>query len=217
MIFKSLSSLLFPPRCLDCDGWLGPSWDGVAFCSPCYDHLHFLKTPAHLPKLKKQYFNEAHSVLAYEGKVLDWVHQFKYHRQFYVGKELGFLLAQFPLSWGDYDALVPVPLHWWRQLRRGFNPSSFLATRLSRHIQKPVLSCLKRIHPTPPQAKLSQEERLKNISGAFATLTPRKNPAKHILLIDDVLTTGATVNECAKVLSKAGAQRIDVLTVARPL
>lgn len=213
MIFKSLASLLFPSRCIGCETWLDVP---EQICASCYGALNFLKTPAHLPKLSKQYFAAAYSAVAYEGELLQWVARFKYHQQFYVGRELVSLLIQAPVDFKKYDFFVPVPLHWHRQIKRGFNHSHFLAHSLGKKFYKPVSPLLKRTRSTPAQAKLTSEARLKNVRDAFA-LRSKNVEEKSILLIDDVLTTGATVNECAKVLHQAGAKHIDILTVARAL
>lgn len=206
----SLLSLLFPPRCIGCEAW------GKTLCEECRAQLNFLKTPAHLPHLNKKYFGAAHSALAYEGRVHDWIHQYKYRRRWEVGRELAALLQEAPLDWKNVEALVPVPLHWRRLLGRGFNPSHFLAHALGKKIEKPVLHLLQRKKPTPQQTKLSQEARLKNVAGAFQ-IRRKVPPKQRLLIIDDVLTTGATVNECAKILIGAGAAHVDVLTLARAL
>lgn len=211
MILKSLAALVFPARCVGCDAW------GKLLCPNCYGKLHFLKTPAFLPRLSKKYFEEAHSVLAYEHLALDWIHQYKYHRKLYLTSVLTSLLSEAGLDWESYDGLVPVPLYWWRQLRRGFNPTHLLTRELGKKIDKPVLACLKKVRWSQPQTKLSQEDRLKNVKGTFACGKKSDLKDLSLLLIDDVLTTGATANECAKVLKKSGVRKVDVLTLARPL
>lgn len=210
MNFGWITDIVFPPRCIGCDRW------GVMLCGACRSSLRFLRTAAHLPRLDKQYFGEAYSALAYEGLAADWIHQFKYSRKFFVGRQLAALLAETPVPWGDYDFLVPVPLHWRRQWRRGFNPSRLLAHQLGKKRAKPVGDFLKRVRGTPQQTRLSLEARLKNTAGAFAARKPFSAKSR-LLLIDDVLTTGSTVNECARVLKKGGAGRVDVLTLARTL
>lgn len=216
-MLKSLASLVFPPRCIGCDCWL--TAEALGLCANCFSRLNFLPAPAHLPHLKPCYADIAYSTLAYEGVVLQWIHQFKYHRQFYLGKALVPLMAAMDLEWDSFDCLVPAPLHWWRRLRRGFNPSHLLAYRLGRQLNKTVLPCLSKSRRTPPQTKLSRTERLKNVKGSFtiSSKAQTKIAKKSLLLIDDVLTTGATVNECAKVLKKAGAKQVAVLTLARTL
>ncbi|MDO8527511.1 MAG: ComF family protein [Deltaproteobacteria bacterium] len=217
-IYQSLLSLIFPRRCIECHAWL-ESAEKEAICPTCFSRLNFLKVEAHLPKIGKKYFEEAWSVVAYEPPVLDWIHQYKYHRQFHLGPALSDLFLKLDLPWKKYDAIVPVPLHWWRQVRRGFNPSHLLAHQLAQKTGRPLWHCLKKKKSTPPQAKLSSEERLKNMKDVFTPRLKMKTQIKksRLLLVDDVLTTGSTANECARVLMKMGAAQVDVLTLARPL
>ena len=217
-IWKSLSSLVFLNRCIGCDAWLEESHGG-SICADCFAKLHFLETPAHLPHLFTTYFDKAYSALAYEGVVLDWVHHYKYHRKLYWAPVLSDFLTSFDLDWQTYDAVTFVPLHWRRRFSRGFNPSHLLAHRIAKQKGFPLVDLLKRVRVTASQTKLRYGERIKNVQGAFKKI-PRKKfsvKEKSLLLIDDVLTTGATVNECAKVLKKSGAKKVDVFTLARPL
>lgn len=116
----------------------------------------------------------------------------------------------------DADLILPVPLHWLRLLKRRYNQSAILAERLSRETgvaHDPDL--LKRTRHTPVQGHLSSKDRYKNVRDAFSVRDKTKILNKKIILIDDVYTTGATVQECTEVLYAAGAGRVDVLTVAR--
>jgi ComF family protein len=111
------------------------------------------------------------------------------------------------------DLLTPVPLHPRRLRRRGFNQALLLAqaftgVRLSR-------DALIRVRHTPPQTGLNPKERHHNVKGAFAVARPQEVAGKHVCLVDDVFTTGATVRECARTLRQAGAHTVTVLTVAR--
>ncbi len=118
----------------------------------------------------------------------------------------------------DADLLVPVPLHYFRLVRRGFNQSAWLAAALARSTGTPVLvDALNRRKHTPIQGGLSPDARRRNVEGAFAVSgrKRRRIAGKRILLIDDVLTTGATVQACARALKSGGAAGIDVLTLAR--
>ncbi|TKS59964.1 MAG: hypothetical protein EWM72_01821 [Nitrospira sp.] len=111
---------------------------------------------------------------------------------------------------------MPVPLHIQRLREREFNQSLLLADRIGRHLDTPVsFTDLIRIAPSPAQTTLSRKGRLKNLRGAFALRHPGSIAGKRILLIDDVFTTGATVNECAKTLRKAGSGDVFVLTLGR--
>ncbi|WP_173049649.1 ComF family protein [Nitrospira sp. KM1] len=113
---------------------------------------------------------------------------------------------------------MPVPLHSSRLRGREFNQSLLLADNLSRHLVKPVLpNALMRVTATEPQTTLSRHDRLRNLRNAFAIRDTTGVQERRILVIDDVFTTGTTVNECAEVLRKAGALSVTVLTLARTI
>jgi ComF family protein len=119
------------------------------------------------------------------------------------------------LDLSQIDTILPVPLHRSRERERGFNQAYILAKVLSRRYGVPILKgVLGRIRPTPPQTG-KRRERMRNVRGAFQVHYPERIRGQSILLIDDVYTTGATVNECAKVLMKAGARAVWVYTLAR--
>ena len=116
----------------------------------------------------------------------------------------------------DIDTIIPVPLHRRRLFKRRFNQSAYLAQHLNKLNNIPVdVMSLTRVKATPPQVGLSRSERQKNVRGAFKVLNNNKIKGKRLLLIDDVFTTGATVEACAKVLVKAGAENVAILTFAR--
>ena len=157
------------------------------------------------------------------------IHRFKYAGKIQLAGLLGgLMLNAYRRFWqhAKFDLILPVPLHTKKLRKRGFNQSYLLirswksisnlpATELSTN---PVATdVLIKSKATLPQTGLGRQQRLKNVKGAFRVLTPHKVKAKKVLLIDDVYTTGATVNECARVLLKAGAERVDVLTVARAI
>lgn len=114
------------------------------------------------------------------------------------------------------DLVMPVPLHKSRLRQRGFNQSLLLADVVGRLHSIPLsYGNLRRIRPTRPQVELSGEERIKNVAGAFDLVRPHEVEGRRVLLVDDVLTTGATMNECASVLKQAGAEFVACLTLAR--
>ena len=152
------------------------------------------------------------------GVVREAILRFKYGREYalrpWLGRWMrdGFRKYYAQESW---DALVPVPLHPERRKIRGFNQSAEIALWLGAAVQIPVVEGLVRIRPTLSQARLKRAERLRNLRGALA-LAPGFDPrGRRLLLCDDVFTTGATADACAKVLRKAGAAEVAALTVAR--
>jgi ComF family protein len=154
--------------------------------------------------------------VVYLGQVTGAIHRFKYRKEYLLIETLGWLGNRREEEKPDFDTLIPVPLHPKRLRERGFNQALLLSKTLrdipSEKI-KPRL--LKRIRHTPPQIRLAPDERRQNVRGAFALDTPGVIRGKNILLVDDVFTTGATVNECARVLKSAGAGRVSVYTLAR--
>jgi len=121
-----------------------------------------------------------------------------------------------PLTATDYDVIMPVPLHIGRLRWRGFNQAAMLAVAVARRMDRPLdLGTLVRVRETPPQTRQNRVERIKNLKRAFAVRRPARIASRRILLIDDVMTTGATADECARTLLAAGARRVDVLTLAR--
>ncbi len=115
----------------------------------------------------------------------------------------------------NMDLIVPVPLHARRYAERGFNQAEIIARQLGHELKLPVALVLKRIVYTHQQAKLSREARIKNVAGAFELLENKLLAGKKIILVDDVFTTGSTMNECAKVLRLAGVREVVGFTLAR--
>jgi ComF family protein len=141
--------------------------------------------------------------------------RYKYSRDVSLARPLGALLAErAPLPIGDYDVLMPVPLHIDRLRWRGFNQALLLAHRLAGGVAVDAMS-LQRVRPTVPQVELTETERRRNVAGAFRVARPDRVRGRRILLVDDVYTTGATVDECSRALLRAAARAVDVLVLAR--
>lgn len=147
------------------------------------------------------------------------MHALKFEGKTALARPLGDLLAEAGsamLAVGAVDCLVPVPLHPSREAERGFNQSVLLANRVGRRWGVPVEPrALRRRRPTLSQTDLDAERRRANVRGAFTLSRSAAVEGRHVLLIDDVFTTGATVAECARVLLEAGASAVGVLTLAR--
>ncbi len=234
-----IADVIFPPRCTGCTDILSQQ-SLQTFCPACIEKIRFITgslcpicgmaffdSPAgeHLCGNcleNKPYFSLARSVASYETLILDLIHQFKYGRNIATGRALASFMAEFcfqGFDFTDYSLIIPVPLHIHRLRERSFNQSLILAKSLEKKYQIPVnFSLLKRHKFTLTQTGLDKKEREKNIKGAFiVTDNANKIEDKNIILIDDVYTTGATINQCAKTLIKAGAGKVAVLTLARVL
>ncbi|MEW6542646.1 MAG: ComF family protein [Nitrospirota bacterium] len=144
------------------------------------------------------------------------IHLLKYRGKVALAATLGDLMGTAMDQLPAFDLLVPVPLHPTRLKEREFNQSLLLADRLNRRLRLPLsYDNLLRVRRTDPQTELTRSARLKNLRRAFAVRRPGDIEGKRILLVDDVLTTGTTVNECAKALRRAGAADVYVYTLAR--
>jgi ComF family protein len=190
------------PRCLCCGAPFRSRQGGDRLCQTC-----LRLTPP---------FDRARAAAFYEGPVLEAIHRLKYQRQLLYGKLLGEIMQQVPDILEAVAAahlLLPVPLHPRRLRWRGFNQALLLAQTF-RDIPV-VRDVLVRERPTLPQVGLSSQERLANVKGAFVVRRPDLVAGRNVIILDDVYTTGATVAECARVLRRAGAVRIEVITAAR--
>lgn len=160
-------------------------------------------------------FDAAYCFGAYEGKLRDLIHLYKYGRVQTLARILGdYMASALPLD-QRFDALTPIPLHWRRQWQRGFNQSELLARTLSKRSAIPVIQALRRVRSTATQAGLSNTARRLNMTRAFRCGRPDAVAGKRILLIDDVMTTGSTAAACAAALKRARATNVALLTVAR--
>jgi ComF family protein len=160
-------------------------------------------------------FDAAYSFGEYDGALRKLIHLFKYSGVYPLAGELGgMMLSALPRD-VRYDVAVPMPLHWLRRWRRGFNQSELLARVAGRRLGVPVRNAVRRRKSAPAQAGLTAAERRKNVAGAFEVSQRKHVEGRHVLLIDDVLTTGATAAACARALKRAGATRVTVLTLSR--
>jgi ComF family protein len=195
-----------PSRCARCDrpfvSPLATAYSPQHVCHSCRD-----RPPS---------YTKAWTLYPYRSPLQDAICLFKYRGKVSLAEPLAHLMIDRLPRLDEVDLIIPVPLHAERLREREFNQSLLLADRIGRYLNTPV-SCtaLIRIAPTPPQTTLSRKERLNNLRGAFAVPRPEAIGGKTILLIDDVFTTGTTVNVCAKTLRKAGSGHVFVLTLGR--
>ncbi len=231
---------LFPSRCVLCRR---PAMENLDLCPHCYARLpwnhHSCRQCAitladgPVDSLAESnvtdvlcgrclqtspYFDTSYSVFRYQGDIISMVHQFKFHQRLLYSRLFGQLLLdklqQQIAQSQPPDYLLPVPLHPSRLRQRGYNQSVELAKVLARGLQVPLqTNCLVRSRKTLAQAGLGAKQRRSNIKGAFELVHSLAD--RHIALVDDVVTTGSTVNEIARVLKESGAKRVDVYSIAR--
>ena len=160
-------------------------------------------------------YDRAASFGFYTGSLRSLIHLFKYAGMAPLASPLGRLLERaLPVDAG-FDAVVAVPLHWRKRWQRGFNQAELLARHIAKRRQLPLLPALRRRKAAAVQASLSIAGRRRNVSGAFALKPHSDVKGKRILLIDDVMTTGATASACAAALKRGGAASVSLLTLAR--
>ncbi len=226
--------MALPPLCPSCRAPLG---DGVGLCASCWSKLSLIEPPycARLgipftydpgPGLLSMEaiadppaYDRARAAVRYDEIARKLVLSFKYGDRLDLAPMMGQWMARAGRELlGDADALLPVPLHWRRLWARRFNQSATLAGAISGISGVPVLhGALKRMRATPQQVGLSKTERADNVQGAFRVPPEEKAQVagRRLVLIDDVLTSGATVDTCARALLRAGAAHVDVLVFAR--
>ncbi|MEA3471411.1 MAG: ComF family protein [Thermodesulfobacteriota bacterium] len=235
-MFSGLTDILFPPRCIICGG--SPEEGGKSpFCSECLSKINFIRPPLcpccglqftdtggvnHLCGdciSKKPLFSTARALGIYDKILLDTIHLFKYSGKILIGERMGTFMAEHrydSLNIGEFSLIIPVPLHPKKLRERGFNQSLILGRQLSKKFSIPLdFGTLKRRVDTKPQVNLGKSERIKNVKGAFMVRQKERIAGERILLVDDVYTTGSTVNECARVLIEAKASTVAVLTLAK--
>jgi competence protein ComFC len=228
------ADLLYPPGCVQCEA---PLAAGQYLCDACAGQAERLQAPFcatcsepfsgeiegvfSCPNCRRRKFAFECAVSAFRGRglVRDLILRFKYQHEYYLRRQLGAWLGagldDERIRRRPADAIVPVPLHPRRQRERGFNQAAALCPFLSGRAGLPTWPALRRVRWTDTQTHLSRAQRLRNLRGAFAAVPRWPVAGAHLLLVDDVFTTGSTVDECARVLRQAGAASVRVLTIAR--
>lgn len=222
-----LKNLCFPLTCCSCGDFI----DTEGLCSNCWKKIKWISEPkckiCGLPfeieidgicascSRKKPYFDKAISVFEYNEASKKIVLKFKNFDSTYMAKILAnWMYRAAQVEFTKADVIIPVPIHFLKRLRRKYNQSELLARELNKlsHVNyKPnILAKIKRSHS---QEGLNKQQRLTNLSGTFGMKAALHE--KRVILVDDVLTTGTTANECSKLLKKHGAQHVTVVTIAR--
>ena len=224
--------LLLPPRCPACRQIVE---NNGRFCLACWTGLTFITDPvcagcgapfdidrgpgarcgACLETPPR--FAAARAALAYAGSARTVLLGFKHGDRQHLVDIMAPQLVRAGRGWfGPDTVLVPVPLHRWRLWKRGFNQAALLARAVSRRSGSPLaVDALVRVKPTRSSQGMGRRARADNVRGAFRVARPEAIKAKEIIIIDDVLTTGATVEACTRMLLRAGAKQVRVLTWAR--
>jgi ComF family protein len=239
-MLRNFINIVYPPRCHICGDFLGnddSENQPIFFCRACFSDFSQISSPLcpicgtpfiadsqedHTCEscLRKRPFYEAtYAGYLYRGAIMEAIHQFKYGEKTFLSNSLGPLLSQFAKGLcekSDNLLTMPVPLHPKRLRERGFNQSLLLARHVAEDLDTELdFLSLRRVRYTSPQTGLGKEERRKNVRAAFHVENPDAVKGMSILLVDDVATTGNTLNECARVLRKSGCKSVLCLVLAR--
>ncbi len=170
-------------------------------------------------KPQNRYFEELISIFKYEGIFREKIIQYKFGDKAYMNNTFAKIILKNEKICGllkKYDIIIPVPIHKKRKAQRGYNQTQLIANKISKCLNiKLCNNVLVKNKNTIAQSKLNKKKRVQNIKGAFKILNSEKIKGKDILLLDDIYTTGSTANECSKILKKAGAKTVGVLTIAK--
>lgn len=227
-------NIIFPPQCLNCDA-LVPTHGTL--CNGCWQQLHFITEPCCARcGLPFEYeigegaecaaciedapiYDRARSVLVFDEVSKALVHKLKFQDDTYLARIFAkWMVKQANVLFTDAEIIVPVPLNRWRLASRRYNQSALLAKHIAKLSDKPYMpEWIIRTRRTQPQTGLNKSEREENVRGAFVVPEAAEPALKNasILLVDDVMTTGATIEACAKTLLKGGAKSVNVLTLSR--
>lgn len=226
------ADVLLPGRCLRCGVVVGGA---SALCPACWESIHFIAAPL-CDRCGQPFevdpaggalcgqcmadpplYARARAVFRYDEASRPLVLRFKHGDRTAAAPQFARWMARAggPLL-AEAQLVAPVPLHRWRLWRRRYNQAALLAQALAKQAEIPYLpDALARVRATPSQGTLGRGQRRRNVQGAFHVRRPEAVAGKRILLVDDVLTSGSTVGECVRVLLRAGAERVEVLTLAR--
>lgn len=234
-MLQGASDLLYPHNCLLCHHYLNSPQKNFALCSSCLNAIEFNRPPfckkcsRHLPDgnqshcddcLRKDFhFDCAFGPCFYNETMRKLIHLFKYGNKTSLRRSLSELifcfLKDYSLRFDSFDLLMPIPLHPVRLRERGYNQSDILAQEIAKRFNLPVSNQnLIRTRHTQNQARVNPKNRFTNIHDAFRIKYSALVKEKSVLLVDDLLTSGTTASEAARVLKDAGARRVGVLTLA---
>lgn len=235
---KSFLELIYPEKniCQICDTY-DKSINDKYICNTCFSKLERIEDPvcricnkslSHNPDLTicnecardSRNFEKSKSLFSYRGTVKRIIHDYKYCNKTYYYKLFSYLLIEYMKEnrYINFDYITAVPLHKIKQRNRGFNQSGLLAKQIGKYFNIPYIDTLKRNNNTEKQSNLSKYARQKNLKNVFDIANnkiPNLLDNADILIIDDIFTTGTTVDECSKILKQHGVNRVFVLTLAR--
>ncbi|UNC90765.1 ComF family protein [Candidatus Contubernalis alkaliaceticus] len=229
--FKSWLDYLYPPRCCLCRKLIGR---GEFLCVSCLESIslkpgicpycaYFYESEGECPECshRKLYIDGMYALGPYLGNLKRLIQVFKYQEKKELAEFFAPLLIQGIISrvdsgqWRVPCGVVPIPLHITRKEQRGFNQAELLSEKIASHLNLPLMKVLSRVKDTESQARLGRRERISNLQGAFCLVEGEASQLKCLLVVDDIFTSGATINEAAGVLRQGGAKYLYAAVIGR--
>ena len=215
MFFKKLISIVYPNRCVICRKKIGENASYT--CEICSNIIEYnLKNEAYGYVLK-DFSDLLISPFLYDGIIRKKILEFKFNNKAYLGKFFGFWIArEIKKKKLYFDYIVPVPMYYKRKLERGYNQSELVANELAQKLNQDIWTdIIIKKKDNKPQSELNKLERIKNVEDIYEINKPIEVKNKKVLLLDDIYTTGSTVNEIARKLKQNQTQEIGVITLAK--
>lgn len=211
-MWHKLINILYPKQCVIC-GKINED----SICTKCYNRI---KQNAKIEKYTNKNFNEHLYIFKYEGKIRNLIIDYKFNDKAYLNDFFVKIILKnkkICRKIKKYDIIIPVPIHKKRKSERGYNQSELIARKIAENFEniKLVNDSLIKEKNTVAQSSLTKEQRKQNVKQVYKILNKEKIKEKRIILFDDIYTTGATVNECSKLLKENGAKEILVFTIAK--
>lgn len=213
-LLGKLINILYPKQCVIC-GKLNED----AICTKCYNRI---KQNTKIDKYTDKNFDEHLYIFKYEGKIRSLIIDYKFNDKAYLYDFFVKIILKnkkICRKFKNYDIIIPVPIHIKRKRQRGYNQSELIARKIAKEFNKLelVTDCLIKQKHTVAQSSLTKKQRQQNVKQVYKIINKEKIKEKSIILFDDIYTTGATANECAKVLKENGAKEVLVFTIAKDI
>ena len=216
--FQGIISLIFPPLCIICDIRL--TYEKV-ICTQCWDKLQTANQELIDSKKLPDLIDKLYAAFLFDETFQKIIHALKYSKNKSIGTKIGELSAQNLSSnfknMSDKTLLIPIPLHPVKYRERGYNQAAEIAQAISKHSSIPVNNrIIKRVKNTATQTKMDREQRIENMQNAFELAAPVPDVIHSVILVDDVFTTGSTMNSAAKILKENGVKQVFAFAAALP-
>lgn len=208
-LFDNILEIVFPKRCFYCNKV------GEIICDSC---MKKIQNSYMFKKVNNDYFDYVYCSTYYKGNIKTQIHNFKFHEKAYLYQyfvEMALREKEISDFLKAFDIITYVPMYVTKEQKRGYNQAKLLANELGKKLNIKVIDCLEKKIENKTQSSLSEQERLTNVQDVFDFVKNRNISGKNIILVDDILTTGATVKNCSKILKENNAGKICIFAISK--